>query len=116
MEKYLSVLQNFEHRRNVARLRLSAHRLQIERGRYQGVLRHDRICLRCTSGEVDDEKHFLFSCSCNSDMRTSLYNTIKLSCLNFNSLSTNNKFIWLLNNENIEILSTISDMMISSGV
>ena len=41
MEKYLSVLQNFEHRRNVGRLRLSAHRLQIERGSYQSVLRHD---------------------------------------------------------------------------
>jgi hypothetical protein len=63
LEKYLCILKSFEQRRNFTRFRISSHRLQIERGRYQGALRQDRLCLRCTSGEIDDEKHVLISCS-----------------------------------------------------
>jgi hypothetical protein len=40
-------------------LRISAHKLQIEIGRYQGTLRESRICCRCTSGQVEDEIHYL---------------------------------------------------------
>jgi hypothetical protein len=28
----------------------------VEIGRYQGTLRENRICCRCTSGQVEDEK------------------------------------------------------------
>ena len=48
LEKYLCILKSFEQRRNFTRFRISSHRLQIERGRYQGALRQYRLCLRCT--------------------------------------------------------------------
>ena len=35
-ENYLSVIGNFEHRRCLTKLKISAHRLHIETGRYQG--------------------------------------------------------------------------------
>jgi hypothetical protein len=44
-------------------LRISCHQLKIETGRYQGTLLHDRKCERCSSGEVEDEYHFLFHCN-----------------------------------------------------
>lgn len=62
-EKYLSIISSFDLRRCLSRLRLSAHALRIERGRYQGTPRHNRTCPRCDSGEVEDEKHFLFNCN-----------------------------------------------------
>jgi hypothetical protein len=43
--------------------RVSSHHLQIELGRYQGIPRHQRLCQQCSSGEVEDEIHFLFKCS-----------------------------------------------------
>jgi hypothetical protein len=60
---FCSGLRTWKLRRNFTRFRISSHSLQIERGRYQGALRQNRLCLRCTSGEIDDEKHFLISCS-----------------------------------------------------
>jgi hypothetical protein len=36
-EKYLSIVQNFNLRRSLTRLRLSAHQLAIEKGRYMGI-------------------------------------------------------------------------------
>ena len=34
-ENYLSIIKNFEQRRKLSKLRISAHKLQIEIGRYQ---------------------------------------------------------------------------------
>jgi hypothetical protein len=36
-ENYLSIIQNFEQRRRMSKLRISAHKLQIEARRYQGT-------------------------------------------------------------------------------
>jgi hypothetical protein len=44
LEKYLTIVNNFELRRSFTKLHTSSHRLQIELGRYQGVPRHNRIC------------------------------------------------------------------------
>ena len=57
-EKCLSVLHNFEQRRSLTKLRISAHHLRIETGRYQGTLPQDRICTKSDSGSVEDECHF----------------------------------------------------------
>ena len=49
----------------MAKLRKSTHPLEVEVGRYHRpyVERKDRLCKICNSGEVEDEKHFLTSCS-----------------------------------------------------
>ena len=60
-ENYLSLVRNFEQRRCLTKLRISAHKLQIEAGRYQGTPCHNRICPKCPSGEVEDEIHFSLS-------------------------------------------------------
>ena len=62
IENYLTIITSFEQRRHFTRLRISSHKLQIERGRYQGVPRQNRLCLRCASSEIDDEiqKHLFF--------------------------------------------------------
>jgi predicted N-acyltransferase len=41
-ENYLSIVRSFEHRKNITKLRISAHKLQIEVGRYQGILLQDK--------------------------------------------------------------------------
>ena len=103
-EKYLTIIQNFELRRSLTRLRLSAHTLTIERGRYQGIPRHNRVCPRCSSGEIEDEIHFLFSCTHLNDGRKNLMSQIYKNCAEFMNLDIKNKFVWLMNCENKDIL------------
>ena len=43
----------------LSKLHFSAHKLAIEGGRYLNIPKHERICIACNSGEVEDEEHFL---------------------------------------------------------
>jgi hypothetical protein len=67
----------------MTRFRISAHKLYIETGIYLGILRHDRICTRCSINEVEDEQHYLFTCPGMESKRKILYDTIEKSCINF---------------------------------
>ena len=109
-------MKNFEQRRSLTRFRISAHRLNIERGRYQKIPRHERFCLRCNNSLVDDEKHFLFSCSHLSEERAILFQMIDNLCKNFVKMDNGQKLIWLMTNEDENILIQISKMILSSGI
>ena len=70
-ESYLKIT-NYDHRRAITRLRISAHDLEIEQGRYKKdnlsmpIPRHKRICLYCKYvlkfDEVEDENHAMLNC------------------------------------------------------
>jgi hypothetical protein len=62
MEKYLSLIQNPTIRTTFSQYRISNHKLQIERGRYENIPREERICKLCDSGEVENEFHFAVTC------------------------------------------------------
>ena len=103
----LPVLKKFEQRKIFTRFRISAHRLRIELGRCQGTLRQDRICLHCSSGEVEDEIHYLLNCEKFKDERSNLIFSISLGCPNFIQLQNMGKVIWMMNSEDHDILITI---------
>lgn len=113
-EKYLESINSFEHRRSLSKLRMSAHHLQVEVGRYQGIPPHLRLCQQCNSGEVEDEKHFLLKCSKYNNERVDLYKTISESCKNFVRLDDDQKLIWLLNCEDIIILKCLSEFTLKN--
>ena len=106
-EKYLDIVKKFEDRRSLTRFRISAHHLLIERGRYSNTPRHNRICKRCCSNEVEDETHFLFNCDSLSDQRKDMITMINNCCKNFKNLDPNQKLIWLMNNEDENLLSEL---------
>jgi hypothetical protein len=103
-ENYLTIIKNFEQRKIFTRFRISAHRLRIELGRCQGTLRQDSICLHCSSGEVEDEIHYLLNCEKFKDERSNLIFSISLGCPNFIQLQNMEKFIWMMNSEDHENL------------
>ena len=73
--------------------------LEIERGRHvkpQKIPLEQRICQRCTSNSVDDEIHFLITCYYFATQKTSLHAESKLHNTEFDSLSNNNKFIYIM--------------------
>jgi hypothetical protein len=106
-ENYLSVIGNFEHGRCLTRLRISAHCLHIETGRYQGIPPHQRLCGQCDSGEVEDEIHFLLCCSNFREERQQLFRTISQSCNNFLQLNPQEIFYWLMTCEDVSVLKEL---------
>ena len=70
LQKYLTFSIDKNLRLLLSKLRLSAHSLAIETGRYNRPLipAYERYCKFCVN-EVENEKHFLLDCS--------LYNTIR---------------------------------------
>ena len=114
LEKYLLIMNNFEQRRIFTRMRISAHSLQIEHGRYQGVPRQERRCLRCTSSQVEDEKHFLFVCNKFTDDRSNMLQIIHNVCPNFQQLSHEHQLIWVMNTENCNILSSVAKFILNN--
>ena len=68
-ERYLDVIKNGAIRRNLTCMRLSAHSLEIEVGRYSNVPRENRLCRYCNLNIVESEYHFLLTCPKYYDLR-----------------------------------------------
>ena len=109
LEKYLNIL-NFPLRRDITRLRISSHKLNIETGRYakKRVDRADRLCTNCSLGVLGDEIHFLFHCPTFKTNREPLINLASKLCKNFLGLSNTNKYIWLLNCEDQNLVNCLA--------
>ena len=53
----------------LTQFRLSSHDLAIERGRYQNLIRNERVCKLCKSGLVENEYHILLVCPLYRELR-----------------------------------------------
>lgn len=69
----------------IARYRLSSHHLEVEEGRWKGVMRQDRVCRLCDSGSIENEYHVFIACRWYHQIRvahqilvTDLHNLFKL--------------------------------------
>ena len=100
----INEIRNFNHRRSITRLRISAHRLKIETGRYIKLDRSERLCDKCSAGAVEDEQHFLIKCSKFNEYRNNLFQTVNCNNKNFSQPDNYQKFFWLLTNEDSDIL------------
>jgi hypothetical protein len=59
-------------RQQLTCLRISAHNLRIESGRYgsKRLERHERICQLCNTQAIEDEFHFILVCNLYQEIRT----------------------------------------------
>ena len=75
-EQYLAEVTNSKHRTALTRLRLSAHQLEIEAGRWgQHKSAEDRLCSLCQlegDNSMEDEIHFLIRCPVYQKLRENL--------------------------------------------
>ena len=69
-ECYLNIFP-VKHRVVLTKLRLSAHSLLIDTGRYgrNRIIRNERQCALCDTGDLKDEHHFTLVCSKYNDIR-----------------------------------------------
>jgi hypothetical protein len=102
-----SVISSSSPRRSVCKLRISCHDLAIERGRYKGLSVEERVCGR-NKKNIDDEIHFLIDCPQYNSLRQKLFMFISENNKNYAALSSENKFIWLLSNEDAVICQKLA--------
>ena len=110
-EKYLDNIKELLNRSTLARFRISAHKLEIERGRYTipKTAVENRICKQCNCEAVEDEEHLLIKCNKYSFARSTFFSNINNNF--FSELSDRNKFIWLLSNEDREICKNLANFI-----
>ena len=95
-EKYLHHIQNFRVRKSITQLRTSTHKLLIETSRHQ---KHtpdisERNCKTCNT--LEDEIHFLTSCSMFEEERKTLFSKLGISNM-VASVSQIDLFCYLMN-------------------
>ena len=76
-EKYLDTILDIRHRITLTKLRISAHKLEIERGRYLNVPRNNRTCIICDLNTLENEFHFLCICPRLTQLRNQLYKKLE---------------------------------------
>ena len=91
----------------LTKFRTSSHKLNIEMGRHNNIIRRNRNCSKCNLGDVEDEFHFIFVCSFYNDLRLkyikkyyykspSVYKLVQLlSVNNVKELSNLGKYLYL---------------------
>jgi hypothetical protein len=60
VEKYLAILP-VNVAKVITKFRTLNHKLPVQKGRFTGIPRHERICRHCTS-DLGDEFHYIFIC------------------------------------------------------
>ena len=91
LAEYLKTLDNKKHRNAISKLRMSSHRLAIEKGRHNDIARQNRKCIFCTTNDIEDEYHFVLICP--------RYQTLRLQHIKryYRTNPSMLKFIQLLN-------------------
>ena len=88
-ENYLDDIKNSAIRYRTTRLRISAHDLEIESGRYSNTPRENRVCKWCNLtlaiNKIESETHMLYDCDLYADLRTKLIETLNQSHPTYNS-------------------------------
>ena len=106
IEKYLD-LTDFDIRSAISKLRVSAHPLEIEKGRYKKLPVCERICKYCNLKAVEDETHFISNCSFYENTRNDLSILTTKIYPYFPKLSDEEKSVLLLNTQNPHIMEKV---------
>ena len=110
-EPYLNI-GNPELRKALCKLRISNHRLRIETLRFSNNYTYippsERTCLNCDNNCCEDECHFLIDCPAFKDNRATLWQEVHKINSHFQDYSSKNKMIWLMTQENVELLKQIA--------
>ena len=123
-ESYLDTVKSFSRRYSTSKLRISAHNLKIEQGRYTNTPRHERLRKWCKlsigSKMVEDENHFLHDCDLYNDLRLKLISNLNKSPL-INDIDNTNSHLQLNVNNNslkynlMSLLSPYTDTNITEN-
>ena len=106
-EDYLD-MQSQTLRSNFSRLRLSAHKLHIETGRYVNKNERkppeERKCEYCSEDTCEDEFHFVIECQLYQDYRHDLFANIESKFPFFTEYDEQTRYVWLMSNKDVNVI------------
>ena len=87
----------------------------IEKGRHKKptIEPHLRVCYFCKN-LVENEEHILTSCPLYGPQRTHLESICRENCNRFDALNREEKFIFIMSNENTNIQNALGNFISSS--
>ena len=94
MELYLTKVKDTKTRKDITRLRISAHSLEIEKGRYLMKPIEERKCNNCSV--IEDEFHVLMKCPSYEEARNGVFMELTNARPPFGGLSDQEKFVELM--------------------
>ena len=103
LEQYLEIIPDRKQRKSITALRISAHMLQIERGRYIRNKKEERLCTTCNV--IDDEIHFLCECIKHKSLRTEMYSNLNMTYND--AISKINRFINLMTSKDEKVIKAV---------
>lgn len=104
---YVDICKYKADRSTLCKYRISAHSLAIERGRYKNIPKNNRICLKCTNSEIENEEHFFINCPSFINFRQEFLLKIK-NQLNKNITSiTKNNLFFVFNSKSLILLKSL---------
>ena len=113
-EDYLDIQDiSLKHRKLFCSFRISCHDLEIERGRYCSPHKEpeDRICKICNI-QTETEEHFMLFCPKYRKLRLQLIRDISEIDPNIYNIPHSSRFIYMMNNRNVEITKTVMDFLL----
>ena len=108
VEPHILYVRNKRYQRALTRLRVSSHKLNIEAGRHVRpyIPSQQKVCLHCTTGELDDEFHFLLICHFHSEGRYSMLQEIG-NYLALQPRMDKDMFIRIMTSKNQSVLNAL---------
>ena len=88
----------------------------IEKGRHakpNKIIREERFSYFCKD-KIEDEEHFLIACPMYLKKRKQLDSSCRINCNNYDYLNNEQKFVFIMTNENISIVNTLGNFIIES--
>ena len=102
---YLDICKLKHDRSIISKSRLSAHKLAIEKGRYNNTERNKRLCISCNNGDVEEEYHFFSTCTHYSIQRKLFLEKLnKCSNKHYHYQFTMSEISYLLNSNSYNLL------------
>ena len=108
-EPYLKQKSNTRYINAITKLRVSSHSLAIERGRHLGTDIQERLCNVCNV--IEDEKHFLFECCINEELRFTFNSLVSQLYPQYQYLDSDQKLVFLFEIENEQLITWVGKFL-----
>ena len=115
LEPYLLLNLSRKMYNKIARFRVSSHNLRIETGRHENPIlpAAERLCLKCSMHEIEDEKHCLIVCPHNKLSREELLKVANDYIDNFEQLISEDRFKTIMKSKEPELLKSLGKFLVN---
>ena len=118
LEPHLYINLNLKYKIAISRFRLSNHTLLIETGRHHKpnkIDKKERKCYFCKN-KIENEEHFMIECPLYTPLRRGFENICSDTYPRYKNLTGEQKFIFLMSNENEKIIRELGKYISESFI